>query len=99
MRKKILMVTVAAAVLCFACAAYAGDVVKIGVAAMISPKETAKYYTDMLNYVGQKIGKKVEIIQKENYSEMDAMLEKNDVSVAFVCSGPYVKDHEKFGAE
>ncbi len=75
------------------------DTLKIGVAAMISPKETKKYYTDMINYVGEKIGRKVEIIQRENYSEMDSLLEKGEVDVAFICSGPYVKDHEKFGVE
>ncbi len=85
--------------LSFAVSTYAEEVIKIGVAAMISPKETAKYYTDMLNYVGEKIGKKVEIVQQENYSEMDAMLEKGIVNAAFICSGPYIKDHDKFGAE
>lgn len=75
------------------------DTLKIGVAAMISPKETKKYYTDMINYVGEKIGRKVEIIQRENYSEMDSLLEKGEVDVAFICAGPYVKDHEKFGVE
>ncbi len=75
------------------------DTLKIGVAAMISPKETSRYYTDMINYVGEKVGKKVEIIQRENYSEMDSLLEKGEVDVAFICAGPYVKDHEKFGVE
>lgn len=75
------------------------DTLKIGVAAMISPKETKNYYTDMINYVGERIGKKVEIIQRENYSEMDSLLEKGDVDVAFICAGPYVKDHNKFGVE
>lgn len=75
------------------------DTLKIGVAAMISPKETSRYYTDMINYVGEKVGKKVDIIQRENYSEMDSLLEKGEVDVAFICAGPYVKDHEKFGVE
>ena len=99
MKRRLLAVTMFLVALGFAVSVCAEDVVKIGVAAMISPKETSRYYTDMLNYIGQKIGKKVEIIQQENYAEMDAMLEKGVVNVAFVCSGPYIKDHEKFGAE
>ncbi len=99
MKKVFLIAVMFVIVLSLSLPAYASDVIKVGVAAMISPKETAKYYTDMLNYVGEKIGKKVEIVQKENYAEMDSMLEKNEVSVAFVCSGPYVKDKDKFGAE
>lgn len=75
------------------------ETLKIGVAAMISPKETNKYYADMVNYIGEKIGKKVEMVQRENYAEMDGLLEKGEVNVAFICSGPYVKNHEKFGVE
>ena len=31
--------------------------------------------------------------------ETDKLLESGELSFAFVCSGPYTKDHEKFGAE
>jgi phosphonate transport system substrate-binding protein len=79
--------------------ALAAEPVKIGLAAMISPKETVKFYGQMLEYVGKKLGRPVEMIQRENYDEMDAMLEKGEVSIAFLCSGPYVKDKDKFSAE
>lgn len=73
--------------------------VKIGLAAMISPKDTVRYYGQMLQWVGKKIGQPVEMVQEENYDLMDAKLEKNELGVAFLCAGPYVKDHDKFGAE
>lgn len=41
----------------------------------------------------------VEMVQKESYDEMDKLLEKGEVSIAFICSGPYVKNKEKFGVE
>ncbi len=72
---------------------------KIGLAAMISPKETLIYYNGLLGYVGQKLGRKVEMVQFRTYDEMDAALEKRELDIAFVCSGPYVKDKAKFGAE
>jgi phosphonate transport system substrate-binding protein len=72
---------------------------KIGLAAMISPKETLIYYNGLLGYVGQKLGRKVEMVQYRTYDEMDAALERRELDVAFVCSGPYVRDHEKFGVE
>ena len=72
---------------------------KIGLAAMISPKETLIYYNGLLGYIGQKVGRKVEMVQYRTYDEMDAALEKRDLDIAFVCSGPYVRDHDKFGAE
>lgn len=73
--------------------------VKIGVAAMISPKETVKYYKQMLDYVGTKLGQPVQMVQEENYDKTDALLQNGEISIAFLCAGPYVKDHEKFGAE
>ncbi len=72
---------------------------KIGLAAMISPKETLIYYNGLLGYVGRKLGRKVEMVQFRTYDEMDVALEKRDLDIAFVCSGPYVRDREKFGAE
>src|SRR5512142_1167717 len=77
----------------------AAEPLKIGLAAMISPKETIRYYKEMLDYVGEKLGRPVEMVQKPNYDVMDAALESGELAFAFVCSGPYVKDHAKFGAE
>jgi phosphonate transport system substrate-binding protein len=98
MLKKFIMVFVGL-MLVWTSTASADEPVKIGVAAMISPKETVKFYRQMVDYVGSKLGKPVEMVQKENYDEMDNMLEHKDLSIAFVCSGPYVKDRTKFGAE
>lgn len=77
----------------------AAEPLKIGLAAMISPKETISYYGQMLRWVGRRIGIPIEIILEENYDLMDAKLEHGEVGIAFICSGPYVKDHAKFGAE
>ncbi len=87
------------ATFCLASACWAAEPLKIGVAAMISPKETVKFYKKMVDYVGTKLGSPVEVVMKENYDETDKMLEEGGLSIAFVCSGPYVKDKEKFGAE
>jgi len=79
--------------------ARAQEPLKIGVAAMISPKETVKYYKEIVDYIGEKAGVPVEMVQRESYDEMDNLLEKGEVKMAFICSGPYVRDKEKFGAE
>lgn len=78
---------------------YGEDTLKIGVAAIISPKETIKYYREIVEYIGKKIGRPVEMVQRETYDEMDALLEKGEVKIAFICSGPYVRNREKFGVE
>lgn len=89
-----------AAMVCLnAATVMAAEPVKIGVAAMISPKETVKYYKQMIDYVGVKLGQPVQMVQEENYDKTDKLLEDGAISIAFLCAGPYVKDHDKFGAE
>jgi phosphonate transport system substrate-binding protein len=75
------------------------DVVKIGVASMITPVNTVKYYQDIIDYVGEEIGQPVQMVHRRTYAEMDGLLAKGDVKVAFICSGPYVKNRKQFGVE
>ncbi|MBF0398636.1 MAG: PhnD/SsuA/transferrin family substrate-binding protein, partial [Desulfobacterales bacterium] len=85
--------------LIFPIAVFSEEPLKIGVAAMISPKDTFKYYKQLLDYVGEKIGNKVEIVQRPTYAEMDSLLKEEKVQIAFLCSGPYVNDKKEFGVE
>lgn len=80
-------------------AAMAREPIKIGVAAMISPKETFKYYQAMLEYIGERIGETVELVQRPTYADMDGLLKTEEVKIAFICSGPYVEDQAEFGVE
>ncbi|MBI5074223.1 MAG: phosphate/phosphite/phosphonate ABC transporter substrate-binding protein [Nitrospirae bacterium] len=76
-----------------------GAPLKIAIAAVISPRETAAYYDQMMQYVSSKMGKPVEIIQKKTYQEVNDLLEKKEIAIAFVCAGPYVSGKKKFGME
>jgi phosphonate transport system substrate-binding protein len=73
--------------------------VRIAVGGMITPKEGMAYYRDFLRYVQDKIGVKVEYVDREGYAEINEMLENRQLEAAFVCSGPYVEGHERFGLE
>lgn len=77
----------------------AEEVVKIAVSAMISPKNTLSVYSDILNYIGEKMGKKVELVQRKTYAEVNELVKNKEVVAAFVCSGPYVDGHKEFGME
>lgn len=72
---------------------------KIAVAAMISPKYTYKYYQELLNLIGKRMGRSVSFVQKKTYSEVNEMIKKSELDLAFVCSGPYVSAKEEFGME
>jgi phosphonate transport system substrate-binding protein len=76
-----------------------GRPVRIGIASMITPVDTVKYYQDIVDYVSQKLGTPAEMIQRRTYAEMDRLLEAGEVDVAFLCSAPYVKDRREFGVE
>lgn len=72
---------------------------RIAVAAMISPQYTYRYYVEMLDVIGQKMGRGVTLVQKKTYAQVNEMLKDGELDLAFVCSGPYVLGKEEFGME
>ena len=53
-----------------------GNDLKIAVSAMISPKETFKYYRLILDYVSLKLDTEVKLVQRKNYAEVNRLLKK-----------------------
>ena len=50
--------------------------IKIGVASMITPIDAVKYYQDVIDYIGEQIGRPVQMVHRKTYDEMDSLLEK-----------------------
>lgn len=73
--------------------------IRAGVASMITPVSAVRYYQQVVEYIGKKLGIQAEMVHRTTYDEIDVMLENRELEVAFICSSPYVLDHEKFGAE
>lgn len=76
-----------------------GDTIRIGVASMITPVDAVKYYQDVIDYIGEQIRRPVQMVHRRTYDEMDSLLERGEIKIAFICSAPYVKNREQFGAE
>ena len=74
-----------------------GVVLNVAVAAMISPKETFSFYQDLLDYIGSKMDRNVNLVQRKTYGEVNALFQKGQVDLAFICSGPYAVEKEKYG--
>ena len=72
---------------------------RVAVAAMISPKDTFVYYRQLLNYIGSNLDREVQLIQRKTYGEINELLGKGQIDLAFICSGPYVAGKEKYGFE
>ena len=79
----------------------AGSVVplRVAVAAVISPQGTAESYQGLLEYLGAKLNRPVELVQRRTYSEINGLVESGFVDLAFVCTSAYVAGHDKFGME
>jgi phosphonate transport system substrate-binding protein len=72
---------------------------RIGMGAMITPKDGYVYYQRLQKYIEKKLGRPVLLVDRENYDEMNGLLESGGVDAAFVCAGPYVEGKKKFGME
>jgi phosphonate transport system substrate-binding protein len=72
---------------------------RIAVAAMISPKETQRQYDDLLRLIAARLHHRAGFIQRKSYAEVNDVVERKEVDVAFVCAGPYVIGKAKFGME
>ncbi len=73
--------------------------IRIAVGGMITPREGFVYYRGFLDYIGEKLGRHVEFIDRENYKEINQLLRSGSIDAAFVCSGPYVEGRREFGLE
>lgn len=73
--------------------------INICVGSMITPKEGYAYYKALFNYIGDRLKMKVNFMEKESYAEVNSLLEKGKIDMAFVCGGPYIDGHDKFKLE
>jgi phosphonate transport system substrate-binding protein len=62
---------------------------RVAVAAMVSPKETFDLYRQLLQYLSHRVGKDLEFVQRKTYAEINDLLKRGDIDLAFICSGPY----------
>lgn len=72
---------------------------KVAVAAVISPQGTVESYQRLLDYLGVRLHRPVQLVQRRTYAEVNALLESGAVDLAFVCTSAYVDGHDRFGME
>ncbi len=76
-----------------------GPPLRIAVGAMITPRAGFAYYRRLLDFIGEQLGRPVQFVTKNKYEEINNLLKKGELDIAFVCSGPYVAGHDDFGLE
>lgn len=72
---------------------------RVSVAAVISPQGTVESYQPLIDYLSRKLGRPVELVQRQTYAETNALLEENTVDIAFVCTSAYIEGYDNFGME
>ncbi len=72
---------------------------RVAVAAVISPKGNVESYSDLLAYLGRKLGRRVELVQRQTYAEVNDLVKNGNVDLAFVCTSAYVVGQRDFGME
>jgi phosphonate transport system substrate-binding protein len=75
------------------------NTLRIAIGSMITPGEGYTFYKQLLEYIGEKIGRDVKLIDRDTYKKVNDLLKSRDIDVAFVCGRPYVDGHDKFGLE
>ncbi len=70
---------------------------RIAVAAIISPQGTVESYTELANYLADKLARPVQLIQRRTYAEVNALVAADAVDLAFVCTSAYIDGHDQFG--
>ena len=72
---------------------------RVAVAAMISPQQTVIHYHQLLNYIADRLGRNIQLVQRKTYSEISELVGTGQIDLAFICSGPYATGRDKFGFE
>lgn len=75
------------------------SVLRVAIAAVISPKETVNSYRALLEYMSARLDRPVELVQGKTYAEINDLVRSGGVTLAFVCTNAYVQGQEDFGME
>jgi phosphonate transport system substrate-binding protein len=72
---------------------------RVAVAGVLSPTKTLEYYQELLAYMEQKLGRRVTLILRPTYAEVNDMVKGQGAHLGIVCSLAYIKGNDDFGME
>jgi phosphonate transport system substrate-binding protein len=73
------------------------SVLRAAVGAMISPQETHEIYLQLLAYTSRKLDMELKFVQRKTYAEVNELLGKDELDLAFICSGPFALGRQEHG--
>ena len=72
---------------------------RVAISSVISPTKTLEHYQELLTHVEEYLGRRVTLILKPTYAEVNDLILGKRVDLGFVCSLAYVKGNDDFGME
>lgn len=72
---------------------------RVAVASVISPQGTVESYSALLDSLGRRLNRPVELVQRRTYLEVNDLIERGEVDLAFICTSAYVVGNDDFGME
>jgi phosphonate transport system substrate-binding protein len=72
---------------------------RVAIAAVISPQGSAESYAPLLDYLSRKLDRPVERVQRRTYSEVNDLIRRGEVDMAFVCTSSYLVGSLEFGMQ
>lgn len=70
---------------------------RIAIAPVISPRVNFRLYEPLVDYLGTKLDRPVEFVQRPTYAEINDLVRNGHADVAFVCDYAYVVGQRDFG--
>ena len=70
---------------------------KVAVGSIISAQETVVHYHELLEYIAEKLGREIQLVQRKTYDEINQLISRGQIDLAFICSGPYANGRERYG--
>jgi phosphonate transport system substrate-binding protein len=71
------------------------DPLRMAVAAVLSPEGNIDNYAGLARYLGDHLGRPVELVQRRTYAEVNDLVADGAVDLAFVCTSAYVAGSER----
>ncbi len=72
---------------------------RMAVALVNSPRTTLTHYTHLVNYLAARLNRPGELVQGKTYAEINDLVREGNVTLAMVCTNPYVEGQEDFGMQ
>ena len=69
----------------------------LAVGSILTPEQGYRYYQQLIDFLAEQLDMDISVVDPGNYQKLNHFLESGRVDVAFVCSGPYVEGHDRFG--